>query len=98
MIGKIIGKVLSAEAFAKAFVKVPPKKAPAVTTQSVEEAIIASIKACNKRPAPRHNYAKMLDNAYQRGEHGISKASNVATPRVYRYHVIGLLARRLPNL
>jgi hypothetical protein len=96
MIGKVIGTVMSAEAFAKAFVRVPPKKAPAVTTQSVEEAVIASIKATNKRPPAKHNYAKMLNNAYERGEHGISK--RYSAPRVFRFHVIGLLARRLPML
>jgi hypothetical protein len=96
MIGKILGKILTAEAFAQAFVKVPPKRAPVVTTMSLEEAIIASIKGTNKRPAPQHNYGRMLNNAYERGEHGISKRYESA--RVYRYHVIGRLANKLPNL
>lgn len=96
MIGKILGKVVSAEAFAKAFKVAAPKRAPAATTQSTEEAIIASIAAMNKPRTRRElQWGRKLFNAYERGEHGIIKHTEGGRTR---FIVIGRLTQKLPNI
>lgn len=97
MIGKIIGKVLSVEAFRSTYKVAAPRRAAAVTTQSTEEAIIASITALNKPRNPvGPQWHRRLANAYNRGEHGISRVGRVGS-RISRYRVTGRLRERLPN-
>lgn len=97
MIGKIIGRVVSAEAFARAFKVAPAKRAAkAPATQSVEEAILASIKAMNKpRNRREPQWGRKLVGAYERGEHGILKHTEGGRTR---FIVIGRLTEKLPNI
>ena len=97
IIGNImVGVVLDAKAFAAAFKVVASKRPAKVTTQSTSEAILASIKAMNRRPARKHNYGAMLNNAYERAEHGVIK--HYDTPQSYKFVVVGRATSKLPNL
>ena len=92
----MIGKIIAPGVIPAGFTVVARK-------ERVREIVTLSYNDCLLRTARRHNapkgkpqWLRRLSNAYERGEHGISK--RVVVGRVFRYDIVGRLAAKFPRL
>jgi len=92
----MLGKVIAARV-APAGLSPVVRAAAGERTASYHELILKGLarKAARHESKPKQ-YGKLLLNAWHRGEHGLSR--QLQPDGSYRYHVIGRLCDKLPNI